>query len=168
VQTRLRENPKYRLPVFNYNFFGAPSLTALISRADGLHDEHRNELCDDPYDERQTLRDANAIRASIDNWIFSLGRIPSCPWTCACESCENPVPSGILRDCCNSLKVWAGDVSCAGVFVMPKRTFQPNRRHRAKTHGFLTRMKTKAGAAVLNRRRAKGRHKIAVSAGFRD
>jgi large subunit ribosomal protein L34 len=44
---------------------------------------------------------------------------------------------------------------------MPKRTFQPNRRHRAKTHGFLSRMKTKAGAAVLNRRRAKGRHKIA-------
>ena len=34
---------------------------------------------------------------------------------------------------------------------MPKRTFQPNRRHRAKTHGFLTRMKTKAGAAGLNR-----------------
>jgi large subunit ribosomal protein L34 len=51
---------------------------------------------------------------------------------------------------------------------MPKRTFQPNRRHRAKTHGFLSRMKTKAGAAVLSRRRAKGRHKIAVSAGFRD
>jgi large subunit ribosomal protein L34 len=51
---------------------------------------------------------------------------------------------------------------------MPKRTFQPNRRHRAKTHGFLTRMKTKAGANVLSRRRAKGRHKIAVSAGYRD
>jgi large subunit ribosomal protein L34 len=56
----------------------------------------------------------------------------------------------------------------SGVSLMPKRTFQPNRRHRAKTHGFLSRMKTKAGAAVLNRRRAKGRHKIAVSAGFRD
>ena len=53
-------------------------------------------------------------------------------------------------------------------FVMPKRTFQPNRRHRSKTHGFLSRMKTKAGAAVLSRRRAKGRHKIAVSAGYRD
>jgi len=52
--------------------------------------------------------------------------------------------------------------------AMPKRTFQPNRRHRAKTHGFLSRMKTKSGAAVLSRRRAKGRHKIAVSAGFRD
>jgi large subunit ribosomal protein L34 len=51
---------------------------------------------------------------------------------------------------------------------MPKRTFQPNRRHRSKVHGFLVRMATKAGQAVLNRRRAKGRHKISVSAGFRD
>jgi large subunit ribosomal protein L34 len=84
-------------------------------------------------------------------------------------ACENPVQSGILRDCCNSLKKFEWEFSPAQeFFVMPKRTFQPNRRHRAKTHGFLTRMKTKAGAAVLSRRRAKGRHKIAVSAGFRD
>jgi len=45
---------------------------------------------------------------------------------------------------------------------MPKRTFQPNRRKRVKTHGF------RAGAAVLNRRRAIGRKRVAVSAGFRD
>jgi large subunit ribosomal protein L34 len=45
---------------------------------------------------------------------------------------------------------------------MPKRTFQPNRRHRAKTHGFLSRMKTKSGAAVLSRRRAKGRQPARV------
>jgi large subunit ribosomal protein L34 len=65
-------------------------------------------------------------------------------------------------------KIWQECLLPPRSSFMPKRTFQPNRRRRSKTHGFLSRMKTKAGAAVLNRRRAKGRHKVAVSAGYRD
>jgi large subunit ribosomal protein L34 len=56
----------------------------------------------------------------------------------------------------------AGQSNTSAIGIDMKRTYQASKVRRARTHGFLVRMKTRGGRAVINARRAKGRKRLAV------
>jgi len=76
------------------------------------------------------------------------------------EISEKPSVDAGRRSCCN--RGFASGRALEATENTMKRTYQASKVRRARTHGFLVRMKSRGGRAVINARRAKGRKRLAV------
>ena len=53
-------------------------------------------------------------------------------------------------------------ITVYSVHSMPKRTYQPKKRTRAREHGFRKRQRTSGGRKIVISRRRKGRKRLAA------
>lgn len=123
----------------------------------------------------QQLPRARMCHLVVSSWLPSLVRLTPCQAPRTVRGLDGDLSSRAHA------KVWASDGGRRHRWLPPirrsspaylhdepgslhvtKRTFQPNNRRRAKTHGFRLRMRTRAGRAILAARRRKGRTELSA------